>query len=641
MALSVRSRGLLKKLLLSPSPLRIKDFARQYEVSERTIKYDLEFIRMWLQEQGVEMKSKPSAGISIECGEAIRRELLEKMEEPGIHVTVNQQERVRHIILDLLLTDMHMTIGDLVKKLDVSRNTILSDLVIAEAFFKEWHFRLERSRFGIQIIGPEKQRRSVLEKVVHDMLDGNDMLQIVQGVVQRQKPSLHFSKVLERFLEPVQDLDKMFEAIAQIVRETEGQLGVLLSDRVIIGVFVRLCIIIQRHHQLSEHRFDVTGKTTQYSEHSLQIYAIFRQVLMQFSEHLGLAISEADAWFISLQAIGMATPFPAPAGLEEEPQPDVYAVTMELIRHVSSQMRFPFQEDPDLFQNLLSHMSDKLMKCRHGVAEPNPLLKEIKHAYKSMFHHVKLACTEVLGKHNINLTDADIGFIVLHFQNTYERKAEMQKWRALVVCGTGRGTSKLLMTVLENEIKHLQFVASCSVMDVDKVLELVQVDLVISILPVRAKVPVVVVGPIPGKADFQAIQAQLIQLGQRKVQTRDSAGTYPVQAFPQNSAQLESKVQEIIYKGYEFSREIISRFSAYLSDERAEGLTLHLLFMANRIAFGTAYTSYESPPVMEGPAAALKEELKDVLSTRNVSVTEGELLAILRYFEEVDKGAET
>ncbi|WP_231506178.1 BglG family transcription antiterminator [Paenibacillus sp. UNC451MF] len=638
-ALSTRSRILLKKMLLDTTPLRVKELADQFNVSDRTIKYDLETIRVWLQEQDVFMRSNPSKGIWIECDESERTELLGKLETSGSHVFVNQHERARGIILDLLLNDKHMTIGEMVKKNDVSRNTILSDLAIAEAFFKEGQLLLERSRFGIRLIGTEKQRRTVLENVIHDLLDGNDMLQIVQGVAQQQKPTLHFNKVLERFLEPVKDLDALFEALSRIVRETESEIGLLLSDRVIIGVFIRLCIAIQRHRHQGEYAEDETRIQESASEHSLSIFYVFRRVLEMLAKRESISLTDDDVWFISLQAIGMAAPFPYELS-KGESLPDVYTITHEMIRHVTDQMRFPFLEDQELFNNLLAHMSDKLTKHSYGVVEPNPLLKEIMHSYRTMFDYVKKACSDVLGPLGIQLTDPDIAFVVLHFQTAYERKAEQQKWKALIVCGTGRGTSKWLMTIIENEIKHIQFVAACSVMDVEKVLEQVQVDLVISILPIKANVPVVVVHSIPGKRDFQAIQAQLNQLGTSRVRSasKSGGGLRRPEMLAHDVGQLENMVQDIIYTGYDLSREIIAHFKEYLSDERAEGLTLHLLFMVNRIHFGTAYMQYGETPLLGSTALALKKELEHLLQRKNVSATEGELQAILRYFEPVDKG---
>jgi mannitol operon transcriptional antiterminator len=631
MSLSTRSRALFKKIMYTQSPLRIKDFANDFQVSERTIKYDLETIRLWLLEQDVEIKLKSSKGISIDCDDSIRIKLLEKLDNGSEQVFLNQQERVRHIILNLLLLDDYITIGDLVKSNDVSRNTIHSDLFIAEKFFNSWELVLERTRFGIKLLGSENQRRYVVENVIQDLLDGNDMFQIVQGVALRKKPPLHFSKILERFLQPVKDLDQIFETVGILVKEMERDVGVLLSDRVIIGVFIRLCIVIQRREQ--ESALQPFDPEKNISAINLSIYRVFRVVLSELSAELGTAISDDGVWFVCLQAIGMVSPFPNHTHFSDELIPDTQIITKSLIEKVSIQTQVQLQEDVELFNHLLAHITDKLTKYSYGVAEPNPLLHEIMSTYRIMFEHVKRACIEVFSTYGMVLTDSDIGFIVLHFQTAYEHRSGLQKFRALVVCGTGRGTSRLLKTVIENEIKNLHVAGSCSVMEIEKVLGSASFDLVISIFPITVNVPLVIVSPIPGKKDFHSIQAQLDVIERIEGSSKELNLTPKLAELTKDSSVLETQFQDIIFKGFELSKLIISTFKERLSDERAEGLTLHLFFMMNRIAFDSKYNRFESAAAGKEPDSEIREQLLDILRSKQVHIPESEIMAILRYFE--------
>lgn len=65
-------------------------------------------------------------------------------------------------------------------------------------------------------------------------------------------------------------------------------------------------------------------------------------------------------------------------------------------------------------------------------------------------------------KINVFLTDPNLAYIVLHFQAAYERRNGRTRFRAIVVCGTGRGTARLLKTRLENEIKSLSVLGYCN-----------------------------------------------------------------------------------------------------------------------------------------------------------------------------------
>ncbi|GKS12014.1 transcription antiterminator BglG [Paenibacillus chitinolyticus] len=637
MTLTTRSRALLKKIVYSHSPLRIKECAEEFQVSERTVKYDLESIRLWLQQEQIELLSKPSRGIWIDCSDTDRIHLLEKLDAVGEHVFLNQQGRMRHMLIDLLLLDGYLTIGELVAKHDVSRNTVQADLALADQLLAGSGLTLDRTRHGIRVSGSEMKRRGVLEHVIQDLLDGNDMFQIVQGVVQERRPHLHFSKLLEWFLQPVRDLDRVFEDVGSLVREIREKTQLLLTDNAIIGVFIRLCIVIQRQRPAEEQPAADSGERPvacdqrSLAGYHLSISDLFRQKLTGLFAELELPLSEENIRYVSLPAIGLIPPLLEARDEEGAQLPDAFAVTKKLIDIVSESVHVRFRKDPDLMQHLHAHIADKLNKYSYGVAEPNPLLQEILRSYRTMFETVRSACGEVFSPYGILLSDSDIAYIVLHFQAAFERRQEVQQYRALVVCGTGRGTSKLLKTVIENEIKTLQVAAFCSVMEFDKQV-VGDFDLVISIFPIEAHVPVVVVNPIPDKNDFKSIRLRLENLEKHGGAEGASAGRSSSLQRPELSY-LEQKFQDIIWKGFELSRAIRTRFAPYLNEERLEGLTLHLLFMMNRIAFDTAYIQTGSAPSAEGAEGELAEELKMLLSEHRIHATEGEVMAILRYFE--------
>ncbi|SEG17319.1 transcription antiterminator [Paenibacillus sp. UNC499MF] len=639
MTLTTRSRALLKKIVYSHSPLRIKECAEEFQVSERTVKYDLETIRLWLQQEQIELLSKPSRGIWIDCTDTERIHLLEKLDAVGEHVFLNQQGRMRHMLIDLLLLDGYLTIGELVAKHDVSRNTVQADLALADQLLAGSDLTLSRTRHGIRVSGSEMRRRAVLEHVIQDLLDGNDMFQIVQGVVQERRPHLHFSKLLEWFLQPVRDLDRVFEEVGSLVREIREKTQLLLTDNAIIGVFIRLCIVIQRQYtaEAEEQAASDPGERAvafdqrTLAGYHLSISDLFRQKLTGLFAELELPLSEENIRYISLPAIGLIPPLLKERDEEGAQLPDAFAVTKKLIDRVSESVHVRFRKDPDLIQHLHAHIADKLNKYSYGVAEPNPLLQEILRSYRSMFETVSSACREVFSPYGILLSASDIAYIVLHFQAAFERRQEVQRYRALVVCGTGRGTSKLLKTVIENEIKTLQVAAFCSVMEFDKQAG-GDFDLVISIFPIEASVPVVVVNPIPDKNDFKSIRLRLENLEKQEDAGSNSEVRSSSLQRPELSY-LEQKFQDIIWRGFELSRAIRTRFTPYLNEERLEGLTLHLLFMMNRIAFDTAYIQTGAAPAAEGAEGELAEELKMLLSEHRIHATEGEVMAILRYFE--------
>lgn len=627
--LSMRSRTLLKKLLITQSSFRIKELAKEFDVSERTIKYDLRHIRVWLGEHDLKLNSNPNLGIWIECKESVCAALLKMLDQDQGSILLNPYERGNHLTVDLLLQRSYVTIGTYTRKYDVSRSTILSDLALIEGQFIDNGLELHRSGQGIRVLGSEGRKRHVLENTVLGMLDGNDMMQIVLGVMRRKQPQA-LSPLLERFLQPVEDLDHVFAATSKIVMEIERTTDMMLSDSMIIGVFVRICIVIQRQHSSEESQQD-TWQPPVLSNGKAAIYYIFEHTLGELSKTLAIRFLTHDIWFVSLQAISSISMQPG-SSLRLTVMPDAYVVTSEIIRAVNNELDEDIHHDVELFRNLLSHMSRTLSKYSHGVMEPNPILHDIVSAYRDMFGRVKCACDKVLRKYDVDLNDSDVAYIALHFQTAYERQLDMQQFRVLLVCGTGRGTSEYLKTVLSNQIKSLSVVACCSILELTKVLHSISVDLIISIFPLDADIPSVTVHSIPTQQDFQTILEALNEIKQqRDYSTRGLMGP-PMNFAQKDILRTEQMIQSVIMRGSELNTDIKQQFNGRLTESRLEGLMLHVLLMMSRVAMDTQYSNFKSSFALEEEIGQIRAEVESLLERHQVKLTEGEMQAILQYF---------
>ncbi|MDT2291993.1 HTH domain-containing protein [Paenibacillus larvae] len=85
--LNTRAKDMLLRMIVSGHPVRIKHLAEEFHVSTRTIKYDIESIRLWLNEQHLCLQSHTKRGIWIECSEEKKnklRELLDSGERSAI-----------------------------------------------------------------------------------------------------------------------------------------------------------------------------------------------------------------------------------------------------------------------------------------------------------------------------------------------------------------------------------------------------------------------------------------------------------------------------------------------------------------------------------------------------------------------------
>lgn len=312
---------------------------------------------------------------------------------------------------------------------------------------------------------------------------------------------------------------------------------------------------------------------------------------------------------------------------------DVYEKTIELIKRMTIKTKINFEKDDQLLNALLVHLKDKVVKFRFGIIDPNPILGAVISSFSTMFHLIKECVYEVFKEEDIYFTDADLAYIVLHFQAAYERQKKNYLFKALIVCNTGRGTAQLLKTMLENEIPELKIIGTSSIFTLKRQIELKKPDLIISVVPIEdITIPFIKVHNIPTEDDILRIHKII-----NKLQKNSSTELFCPSVEGENYFEpviAEQFVQNIIFKGYVLSQKIIQEFKDNLSEERAEGLKLHILLLAGRIAFNSFYDfEYTDYNYKFNYSSEMRERLEKILKENEINIPESEIIAILQYFK--------
>lgn len=134
--LTKRERQLLIYLVEMSEPVTIKKLAEKENVSVRTIKYDLDDIREWLNERKQVLYSKRSQGIWMNISSSDRIKLKsELMDVNRFEIFADQSLRIKRLLIMLLVTKEAITGMKMANALDVSKDTIMNDLDVLENNF--------------------------------------------------------------------------------------------------------------------------------------------------------------------------------------------------------------------------------------------------------------------------------------------------------------------------------------------------------------------------------------------------------------------------------------------------------------------------------------------------------------------------
>jgi transcriptional antiterminator len=158
----------------------------------------------------------------------------------------------------------------------------------------------------------------------------------------------------------------------------------------------------------------------------------------------------------------------------------------------------PLEGDLEILKlDLLRHFAASNTRQLMNLPNENLLLPQIKSRYSDVFAIVKQVTPQIQKKFHITLSEDEIGFITLYIKRSLEKEEQLREAKVMIVCNTGRGSSKLLATRIMNNFPELHIVAMSSYYDLKEFVHIMEdVDLIISTVPLeQIEKPYVVVSP--------------------------------------------------------------------------------------------------------------------------------------------------
>ena len=163
------------------------------------------------------------------------------------------------------------------------------------------------------------------------------------------------------------------------------------------------------------------------------------------------------------------------------PGPGLLPLVQRFLQFCDETLGAPLGADPALVDDLLSHLARTHKRLQHQLPIRNPLLPQIQESYREVFAAARQAASRVFT--HPPLPDTEVGFLVLHLGSALERRHH-RRWRALVVCPAGIGTSRMLSSRLRTEFPEIHIVSLAPVRDAPRI-DPASYDVVLSTLPLE------------------------------------------------------------------------------------------------------------------------------------------------------------
>src|SRR5699024_8902646 len=120
-------------------------------------------------------------------------------------------------------------------------------------------------------------------------------------------------------------------------------------------------------------------------------------------------------------------------------------------KKISDEMGIVLDNQKGLYNDLANHISFMLNRIICGIHTKNPLIKEIKEKHPLAYKMAEISGEMISKEFDVRVSKDDLGYMAFHF-GAYLIRHDTKKNKfnkVAIVCGTGRGTAKLILVQLE------------------------------------------------------------------------------------------------------------------------------------------------------------------------------------------------
>ncbi|MEK4275876.1 BglG family transcription antiterminator [Paenibacillus sp. FSL R7-0026] len=454
MSITKRQREIVEFLLEHPHEVTAGEIAVEVKVSTRTVHRELQMIEQWLEPLGMRLEKKSGTGIRIDASSddlAVLRQQLEGKE----YVEFTPEERKLFMLCILLDEPEPVKLLALASDLKVTVSTVTTDLDDLESRIRQAGLKLVRRRgYGVKINGSETIHRTAIAALALEFLDESDLF----GRQPEQGGSIVNQKLLDMIGHG--DVLTVENALWQpdiewLENIPERQYMKLLIQLSVAVVRIRKGFGIGRIPPLENKGDEVAEQ----DEMKVPPYMASR-LCGVLSTQLGLTFSQDEQAYFHRLLVETEQRIHSSRLL---PIDDLILLDRvhSLIDQMQARTHYAFHEDRLLREGLLGHMQPVMERIEGQQMIRNPLLQQIRKDYDSLFEEVKQSVHQAWP--GTEVPDEEIGFLVMHFGASIERlRALKREIRAIIVCTSGIGSSRMLSSRLSKEIPEIRIMDSVS-----------------------------------------------------------------------------------------------------------------------------------------------------------------------------------
>lgn len=470
-----RTIKLLKVLAEESKPISLEDLSREFSVSTRTIRNELNEINTLLEND----KLSPSKNIRgqgvVLILNADERRRVDKIIESYSADYYNREERYLDLIFSIGFSQKKILLYEKEEQFAISKSTMDEDMRRIRQFLDKYEIQIVSDpKLGMIFTGQEHNIRTFLYDAVNQSL----------GLVVVGKNESVTNRKLEIFYQYVDN--HFIEQIDEIYNQTisDTQVDIYRYQAIL---FSAICVRRIQKGNMIETSYLLDEVSQDRQKISDFIHELIRQLIPK-------GINENERNYLKT----LINKFEVDEEVSLLNWSASQLLTLQLIRYVEKNTGLTFsKEEPQLQDSLYRHVEGLLDRMRYNIQIVNPLKEMIQTKYSNVYELIKSFSPYIFRATGKEITDDEIAFLTIHFSTMISvlNQNESYEYKAVVICNHGLATGNLLAENLK-ELFPINVVAVLSSREL-YLIEKFDIDLIFATIPIEFPGrPVLVVEPI-------------------------------------------------------------------------------------------------------------------------------------------------
>lgn len=460
-----------------------QELAKRLEVSTKTVGIRVKELNERASAFGFSVEAKPRYGYALILNENSRMEDFISQEEQKGKIPSGAKERVNYLLAYLVNYHDYIRLDDLCEFLYISRATLTGPLKEAEEILNRYGIRLDRRpNYGIRAAGDEFDFRRCIGDyfVKRNMLEENG---------EQQKKEL--------------------EAIGAVIFPMLKKYDIHLSETAFEIFAIQIYIAAKRIRR---------GRLVRMPENSGSVlgdreWEFVKELLGELGRNFKIQYNQDEAaytavWLAGKRMIGNVEQDEVNFVISEE----IDSLVSQMLKLVDRDFKMEFSRHFDIRMLLNQHMVPFDIRMRYNIPVGNLLYMDILKRYFFEYIMAVSACTVLAEWYEKPVPEEEISYFALIFALAKEQKKKKdEKKNILIVCSTGRGSSRLLKLRYGQEFgKYLNRIYICDLPGLES-FDFDKVEYVFTTVPIQRHIPkpIIEIGLFLESEDIPTIRTAL------------------------------------------------------------------------------------------------------------------------------------